>query len=428
MAGASMQRSGNGGGASVTDCDVCIAGGGMAGASLACALSGRGMRVVVVDAARAESSKPFAVTQHRTDDVRPIALAHSSRHILEAVGVWDSIGPQLAPIRTIHVSDQGGFGTAQLEARSVGLDALGYVVEASALGAALRHAMAGCHDVETIAPARVIGLRPGAATMEVSVRAADGMRRLKARLVVAADGGDSGVRMLTGIPVERHDYHQVAIAATVTPVRGHAGVAYERFTPSGPVALLPLSENRCGLIWTVKECDAQELLALDDRRFLEALQRRFGGRMGGFTKAGPRRMFRLALVRAREQVRHRLVLLGNSAHTLHPVAGQGLNLALRDTAALAELVTESFRRSGDAGSRDGLRGYESWRWRDQRSVVAFTDGLIRLFSNSIPPARVLRDLGLLAFDLIPPVKRGLVRRATGLVGSLPKLARGVPLA
>ena len=178
----------------------------------------------------------------------------------------------------------------------------------------------------------------------------------------------------------------------------------------------------------MKGRDAEDLLALDEGRFLEALRSCFGGRMGGFTKVGPRRMFPLALVRAREQVRHRLVLLGNSAHTLHPVAGQGLNLALRDAAALADVVSESFRRGGDAGARDGLRGYERGRWRDQWSVIAFTDGLIRLFSNSIPPARVARNLGLLAFDLIPPVKRGLVRRATGLVGSLPGLARGVPLA
>jgi 2-octaprenyl-6-methoxyphenol hydroxylase len=428
MTNGSVQGPSNERGAPVTDCDVCVAGGGMAGASLACALSGRGMRVVVVDAAPAESSGASSIIPDRAVDARPIALAHSSRCILEAIGVWRSMESQVTPIRSIHVSDQGGFGTTRLEAGTVGLDALGYVVEASVLRAALRLAMAGRQDVEAIAPARVVGLRPGAATMEVSVRAGGGLRRLRARLVVAADGGDSSMRALTGIPVERYEYHQVAIAATVTPMRGHGGVAYERFTPSGPLALLPLSEDRCGLIWTAKGGDAQDLLALDDRRFLEALQSRFGGRMGGFAKVGPRRTFRLALVRAREQVRHRLVLLGNSAHTLHPVAGQGFNLALRDTAALAELVTESFRHGGDAGARDGLRGYERWRWRDQWSVIAFTDGLVRLFSNSIPPARVVRNLGLFAFDLMPPVKRGLVRRATGLVGRLPRLARGVPLA
>jgi len=247
---------------------------------------------------------------------------------------------------------------------------------------------------------------------------------LRARLLVAADGARSRVRELTGIPVRQVDYGQTAIVVNLTPEYPHRQVAYERFTPSGPLALLPMSGNRCAAVWSVRRHAVDELLALKNEDFCQRLQAQFGERLGAFQNPGKRQAFPLNLTYVREPAWPRLVFIGNAAHALHPVAAQGLNLGLRDVATLAQTVAHT---QNDIGGSALLQQYADWRKRDHMAMTGFTDGLVRVFSNTFLPVVIARNLGLLALDLLPPVKRALVRRTMGLAGRLPRLARGIPL-
>ena len=403
--------------------EVLIAGGGLVGASLARALGSVGARVALVESWR------YGADDQPSYDDRAIALAQGSRLILEAMGLWQAIAAEAAPIERIHVSDRGRFGFARLDRRDEGVPALGYVVPARTLGQALAAALRDTPTVEIVSPAEVrdFGFEERTAWLEVTgegVRA----RRLEGRLLVAADGARSLIRERLGIPTRMHDYGQTAVIANVTPGLEHRNVAYERFTETGPMAMLPMTGRRCALVWTCAADAADELLALPDEAFLERLQARFGWRLGRFERAGRRSAYPLSLVWARESVRPRLALIGNAAHSLHPIAGQGFNLGLRDVAALAEVLAGARREGRDFGDPRVLQAYADWRAGDQRRVVAFTDGLIRLFGPSRGPAACARDLGLLAFDLTPPAKRLFGRLAMGRAGRLPRLARGLPLA
>ena len=245
--------------------------------------------------------------------------------------------------------------------------------------------------------------------------------------VVAADGGDSPVRQRLGFRAREWSYGQTAVIANITPGRPHQGVAYERFTDTGPLALLPMTEGRCSLVWTQRDAEVEALLALDDQAFLRALQARFGQRLGRFARVGRRASYPLRQLLVSDSVRPRLALIGNAAHTLHPVAGQGFNLGLRDVAVLAELLVEQARAGGDPGAMPLLARYRDWRRPDQNALALVTDGLVRLFSNPLLPLRLGRNLGLLGFDLLPPLKQAGARRFMGLGGRLPRLARGLPL-
>jgi 2-octaprenyl-6-methoxyphenol hydroxylase len=269
---------------------------------------------------------------------------------------------------------------------------------------------------------------------------ADGWRRLRfesggaerqiaARLLVAADGARSLVREQAGIGAEHWEYGQVAITATVTTQRFHDHVAYERFTPEGPIAVLPLADGRCGLVWTRQPPEAARLLAATDEAFLSELQQAFGFRLGRLLSVGRRQSYELGLWRAERHVGERLAVVGNAAQALHPIAGQGFNLGLRDAASLAEVLAEA-RAEGisDTGAEAPLAAYAAWRDQDQRRIVAFTDGLVRLFATPFGPLRVLRTAALLAFDALPPAKSALARLSVGASGRIPKLARGLPLA
>jgi 2-octaprenyl-6-methoxyphenol hydroxylase len=250
---------------------------------------------------------------------------------------------------------------------------------------------------------------------------------LTARLLVAADGANSRVRQQLGIDALRWDYGQTAVIANVSPALPHGNTAYERFTAAGPLALLPMSEGRCAVVCTVDRRDRDAVLALDDAAFLAHLQDRFGDRLGRFRRVGQRQDYPLFMVKSREHARHRVAVIGNAAHTLHPIAGQGFNVGIRDVAVLAEVIIDAWRAGDDPGQLAVLERYANWRRWDQRRAIAFTDGLARLFVNPLPPLRLARNLGLLAFDLCPPVKRLLARQTMGLDGRLPRLARGLPL-
>ncbi|QKT03122.1 2-octaprenyl-6-methoxyphenyl hydroxylase [Ectothiorhodospiraceae bacterium 2226] len=403
-----------------TPYDVAVIGGGLVGAALGCALGGAGVRTAVVEAV------PLGVAGQPSYDDRASAVAEGSRRILEGVGVWREVQAVGAyPIRRIHVSDRGGFGKTRLEAADSGLDAYGYVVENRVLGGAFKAGLErGGAQVDLLAPARVEGLVQDAAG---AVLRLDQGRELRARLVVLADGGRSGLRERLGVPLAITEYGQTAVIANVSPARPHQDTAYERFTDSGPLALLPLGPRRCSLVWTVRSADAPALLALDEAGFAAALQARFGERLGRFERVGARAHYPLQRVVAGEPGRGRVVIIGNAAHSLHPVAGQGLNLGLRDAAVLAELVVDAQRAGRDVGGEALLEEFARWRRLDQWAVSGFTDALVRVFSTPFPPLAHARGLGLLALDLLPPLKRTLSRQAMGLSGRLPRLARGLPL-
>jgi 2-octaprenyl-6-methoxyphenol hydroxylase len=404
------------------DHDLLIIGGGLVGASLACALDGLGLRIGLVEAA------PPTVSQHPSYDDRTLALAQGTRRIFQTLGLWDALAATATPIRRIHLSERGGPGFAQLDSGEEGADALGYVVEARLIGAALLAKLPTRSGVELLCPARLerVLIEPEAACATIRLgenRAVE----LRARLLVAADGANSPVREQLDIAALRWDYGQQAVIANVTPTRPHHNVAYERFTADGPVALLPMGENRCAVVCTVNQPEVPAVMDLDDASFLALLSERFGDRLGPFLRVGHRQAYPLFLLKSREHARSRAALIGNAAHTLHPIAGQGFNLGIRDVAALAEVIADARRTGQDIGDLRVLNRYADWRRWDQRQTIAFTDTLNRLFANPLWPVRVVRNLGLLTFDLCPPLKHLFARQMMGLDGRLPKLARGLKL-
>ena len=401
--------------------DVVIVGGGMVGASLVCALSGRGLRIATVEAVQ-----PVVRSEAGYDD-RAIALAYGTKRIFSGLGLWEQLAPEATPIHSIHVSDRGHFGMARMDRADEGLPAIGYVVPARAIGQVLDAALARIDDVDNWCPATVTAVQRTDDGVELAL-AGDGIpASVSTRLVVAADGADSLIREQFGIGHIERDYGQTAIVTNITPQLPHNNIAYERFTATGPLALLPMSGERCAVVWTVASEQVEAIMALDETDFLARLQQRFGYRLGRLEKAGRRQAWPLRLVQARESVRERLALVGNAVHTLHPVAGQGFNLGARDIAVLAEVLVDALHAGEDPGSLAVLNRYGEWRHRDHRNVMLFTDGLARVFTLPLPALGVARSAGLLALDLLPPAKRLLTRLTMGRSGKTPKLARGVPL-
>lgn len=396
-------------------CDVAIAGGGMVGLSLAAALAELPLDVVVI-----EPVAPGAETQPSFDS-RTTALSSGSRRVLEGIGVWRGISGEATPIRRIHVSEQGAFGTACLTAAEQGVAALGYTIENRLLGQALRQRTVAAPRL-LLCPSGVREVRPGDDTVLLRTDAGDAFA---ARLVVAADGAQSAVRQALGIEARISDYDQHAIVAHVDTARFHDYTAYERFTPTGPIAVLPISEGRSAIVWTLAPEAARRALALPDDDFISELQAAFGLRLGRFTRVGRRQSYPLALSRSERLVASRAVILGNAAQALHPVAGQGFNLALRDVAMLAELLADS--GGGEPGAAAVLEHYAALRAPDREAVIRFTDSLVRGFGLPLAPLRRLRGSGLLLFDLLRPVKHEFARQTMGLAGRQPRLVRGLPL-
>lgn len=401
--------------------DVMIVGGGMAGASLACALGGRGLKLAVVEAV------PLADAAQPSYDDRGLALSAASQRILEGIGVWRAVRANATPIEQIHVSERGGFGFTRIAAADYGVPALAHVVVGRELGEALNQRLREIPDCEVHCPAKVIGLALGADKVEVTLHADGGERRLSARLLVGADGVTSRVRQTLGIAVREHDYRQTAIVANVTPSRPHQNTAYERFTPHGPVAMLPHRGGRCGVVWVNETNAAAAAMALGDAEFLTQLQAQFSRRLGDLKTLGRRRAYPLKLVVAERIAGPRYALIGNAAHGIHPNGAQGFNLGLRDVAALAECVLAAQAEGIDPGKEAVMQRYADMRRRDQRRTILATDGLARLFYNDILPFKLLRNLGMVAVDTMPPLKRMLARGGSGLLGGQSRLVRGIPL-
>ncbi|MBD8492344.1 2-octaprenyl-6-methoxyphenyl hydroxylase [Pseudomonas syringae] len=385
--------------------NLAIVGGGLVGASLALALQAgareRGWKIVLIE--------PFAPgdTYQPSYDARSSALSFGARRIYERLGLWQQITQRAEPILHIQVSDRGRFGAARLSAIEEGVPALGYVVENAWLGQCLWQAL----DPEVISwrvPAEVRSMQAVAGGYRLSL---SDETELECDLAVLADGGRSSLREQLGISVHQRPYDQSALIANISPSEAHGGQAFERFTEHGPMALLPLPDNRCALVWTRTGDDTQRLAALDERGFLSELQDVFGYRLGRLCQVGARHVYPLALIEADEQVRSHLVVLGNAAHSLHPIAGQGFNLSLRDADALARTLLESDQAPGELAT---LQRYRARQQLDQQLTVGFSDKVTRLFGSTASAVTTGRNLGLLGLDLLPPAKRWFARQAMGL--------------
>ena len=396
--------------------DIVIIGGGLVGSSLAIALDGCGLRVALVEAARPQ------VSAQPSYDERNLALARASINALQALGVWAHTNDQATAIERIHVSRRGEFGAVRLDASQLGLPAFGAVLPARELGNALLRRLDACRSLARVAPAQLIGLASRDDGIEATLRSDDGERRLSARLLVGADGTESFVRGHFGIGAQRTDYRQSALVTTVTCERALNGLAYERFTDSGPVALLPLGQNRAGLVLSVPGPDAAGIAALDDRQFIEFVHERFGYRAGRLSRPGKRKPYPLARVLADRLTAPRVALVGNAAQTVHPLGAQGFNLGLRDALHLSEAVIAAGRDGRDPGSAELLAAYAARRAPDRETTTAFSDDLVRLMGVQGMPIGLLRSSGFAALDRLPPLKRRFALRGMGFRGDVAELA------
>lgn len=419
--------------------DVAIVGGGLIGATLAVALGSAGLRVVVVDRV------PATVQLEATFDGRTTAIAHGSRRALEAIGLWRHIAAVAEPILDIRISDgrldpAGGPAPMSLlhlhfDHREVGRrggDAapMGHIVENRHIRAALLRRLASLPSVSLLAPAEVAGATRGDG--EARLTLVDG-RTVRAPVLVSAEGRDSALRRQAGIGLQRAGYGQTAIVLTTEHELPHRGVAQEKFLPAGPFAILPMTDDpatgahRASIVWTERADLVPALLRLPAADFHRELARRFGEHLGALRIVGPRFAYPLSVQAAERFSAPRLALVGDAAHGIHPIAGQGWNLGLRDAAALAEILVDAHRLGLDIGHASVLADYDRWRRVDGLSMIAATDSLNRLFSNDITPLRQVRDLGLAAVGRLPPLRRFFMRHAMGMVGDLPRLIRGESL-
>lgn len=401
--------------------DVAIVGGGLIGASLACALKPTGLDVAMIEAV------PFRSDSQPSYDERLFTLAPASKRILDGIGVWRAIESHgVTPIEHIHISDRGHWGKTRLAATEFGVPALGYTAPARVIGLSLIQRIADTGAATLYCPARVVDIETDEQGVSVSVDGQGSAIELGARLLVLADGGTPETRDMLGIEIEARDYGQTAVLCTVTPESPLANTAFERFTSTGPLAVLPTTGSRCAVVWTVRTEEVEQILGYSDREFIERLQSRFGDWLGRLTAPGRRRSYPLKLVQVRDPVRRRALVVGNAAHTIHPVAGQGFNLGLRDVAALAEVLATHCVTDPDVGRPEALNAYREWRRRDTRQTTRFTDGLIRVFANDLAPMVLGRNIALAVLNHCRPAKRYLVRRTMGLSGRLPRLVRGLP--
>lgn len=396
--------------------DIAIVGGGLVGASLACALAPLGYRLVVLE------KTPLRAASQPSYDDRTLALSHSSCRILEGLGLWPDLEPHATAIKEIIASEPGRPGKVELKASEMNLSAFGNVVEARSFGAVVLDRIAKLENVELRCPATVCGIdtRDEAATLSLAEGGS-----IETRLIVAADGASSAVRELLEIPVKEHDYRQTAIICNITPEQHHNGRAFERLTATGPFAILPHAGERCGLVWSVASEDAAGLMEMDEPEFLKAANSRFGNNLGRFIRMGQRSSYPLKLVIAEQDIHQRCVIIGNAAHTIHPIGAQGFNLGLRDVAVLSELLANE--PAQDPGAMDVLNQYSQWRRSDQKDTVAWSDGMARLFANPSPFVAAFRSAGMIAHALVPGLRRRMALNAMGYRGQTPKLAMGEPL-
>ena len=400
--------------------DLVVVGGGMVGASFTCALCAaiekESLSILIVEAIQQSTN----ALQQPSFDSRSTALSYGSRCIYQDMGLWEQLTDRVTAIKEIHVSDKGHFGSVHLNHAEYEVEALGYVIENCQLGEVLNREMENSSQIELLSPAKIDKVSPTSKGMQLQIEKGESTHTVEASLVVLADGGKSPICSQLGIDQSVDDYQQHALITNIAFEKPHHNVAYERFTDTGPLAVLPLdsyeSENRGSLVWTVAADQSDELLNMDSIELLHLLMDRFGNRLGQITHIGERFCYPLTLRVAKEQIRLGLVLLGNVAHTLHPVAGQGLNLALRDTVVLVKRLKRAAENSESPGSMAVLQDYLDRQDFDQQKTITFTNQLTRLFSTNNSTKVLARKFGLLSIDLMPSLKRGFAVQAMGLGG------------
>jgi len=401
------------------DVELLIAGGGLIGQVLGVACAGSGLAVAIVD-----RQDPAALLADDFDG-RSSAISYGSHKVLDAVRLWQEIAPDAEPIREIRVADGDSPLFLHYDHRELESGVpLGYIVENRILRGGLIDRVRSLPNLQFLAPLAVESVSTSA--LGATAALSDG-RQIRARLVAAADGRESPLRHAVGIQTVEWQYPQTGIVTTVRHQRPHQGIAVEHFLPAGPFAILPMTGNRSSIVWTERAELAPRLVDLSNAAFAAELAARFGDFLGAVEPIGPRWTYPLNLLLAEKYVATRLALIGEAAHTIHPIAGQGLNLGIRDVAALAELVIDARRLGLDIGDETVLLRYQQWRRFDALALAAVTDSLNRLFSNSLRPVQLARDFGLAAVNRFPPLKRLLMRDAMGIVGDLPRLVRGEPL-
>jgi 2-octaprenyl-6-methoxyphenol hydroxylase len=400
--------------------DVAVVGGGLSGLSLAIACAAAGIETVVIDR---EDPAKFRDAAY---DGRTTAIAYGSQQVLKGIGVWDALSAHAEPIRAIRVADGNSPLFLHYDRSEIEAEALGYIVENRLLRGALQERAEALPSLTLHAPSAVeeVAFEDTQAHLTLS----DG-RRVAAALVVGADGRNSPMREAAGIKTWGRSYRQIAIVCVVRHAKPHNGVAVEHFRAAGPFAILPMTDSddgahRSSIVWTEEEHDAPALLALDEKSFARQLASRFGDFLGKVEPERGRWSYPLSLIQAERYAAPRLALIGDAAHVIHPIAGQGWNLGVRDIAALAELLVDAHRLGLDLGSADVLRRYERWRRFDSLTLTTVTDGLNRLFANDFPPLKLVRDLGLAAVNNAPGLKRFFMRHAMGVTGDLPRLVKG----
>lgn len=388
------------------DFDLLIVGGGLAGNCLALALKNSGLKIAIIEAQERE------VLQSATIGDRALALAAGTVDALKTLNLWQNIEHAATPIAQIHISDKGHFGKTRLCAKKENVDALGYVITARELETHIADQIETANNVTLYCPTRLVGLMADENAIFVSLKQGEKSLNFTAKLVVGADGGQSSVRQLLDIEQQFSDYQQTALVTTIATTKAHQNVAYERFTSSGPLALLPIGTHHCSVVWTRKTDEAQALMLGSESDFIEQLQACFGWRLGELTLSAPRRAFPLSLIRANTMISQRAIIIGNAAHQLHPVAGQGFNLGLRDVMMLAEMLyTQS--QNGDIGASEFLHHFAQLRQTDQSRTINFTNTVVRLFSNEWLALAAARNVGLAILDVLPFAKTVLARHAMG---------------
>jgi len=414
--------------------DISIIGGGMVGVSLALILSSYklGWKIQIIDSCSL-SAKSNSTLDNQFDR-RTTALSQSSCEIFTALGLWGKLNVNTTPINEVHISDKGFFGNAKLTAQDQNLPALGYIVENQAMSDTLFDEASKIDDIEIIDKAQINKIQPVAEAVELcysKISELDEIRNINTKLLIIADGAKSNTRNLLGVESVTKDYGQVAIVSNITLSQDHNNIAYERFTDSGPLAMLPLRKiegcNRSALVWTVFPAQAEKLAALTKEDFLNELQLTFGFRLGKFTDASPRHSYPVQLITSKEQARSNIVIVGNAAHALHPVAGQGFNLALRDIAALANTLAKSVSEKKALGEYRVLEDYVKNQKIDQDRTIFLSDFLPTIFGNTSPFIRLARNIGLVALDSIPLLRRNFAKLGMGLQTKGPKMFITRPL-
>ncbi|WP_445660175.1 2-octaprenyl-6-methoxyphenyl hydroxylase [Acinetobacter sp. F16] len=397
--------------------EVIIVGGGMVGLSLALMLAKANIAVKLLEAIKYPNYDDANLAPyHSSFDARNSALSRRSVQIYQELGLWNALQEHATPIFEVHITEQGSFGKARLKAEQEKVESFGQVIENAWLGRVLLTEVRKQPLIELIDGVQVTSLKQDADQAHIEAVRGEESLSLQSKLVIAADGRDSFCRKALGIGADEHDYDQVAIVTTVQTSKPHHHVGFERFSPLGPLALLPLpGEYRRSVVWPVKKgTEAEWLGEENDQHFLDALQETYGDRAGKFQKTGRRFSFPLSQVLAEKQAIGRVVLMGNAAHTIHPVAGQGFNLCMRDAYVLVRSLKEQLSKSADIGEPSMLLAYEEARLTDQQRVIKFCDTVVRGFSNQNPLLKLVRNTGLLAFDMIPGVKPLVANYAMGL--------------